>query len=454
MTIDTAYLPLIPIDRETANSMDTALPPVINEQGLAQATQSNQPKRILFIHQNFPGQFRHVAQYLSLQPGYEIRAIGRDTTRGMPGVPLIRYAPHRQSGPDTHRYVRPLETGVLHGQAVVKVLLDLRASGWVPDVVLAHPGWGESLYVKDVFPRTQLIHFCEYFYRADGADVGFDPVDPVSIDDRARIRSKNALHLLALDACDLGICPTEWQKSLHPVEYQAKLQVIHEGVDTNLARPDPAVSFNLPDGRVLTRQDEVVTYVARNLEPYRGFPQFMRAIEQLQQQRPHVHVLIAGGDDVSYGKKPTDAANWREKLLQEVRLDPARTHFLGKLPYLEYIKLLQVSRAHIYLTYPFVLSWSMLEAMACGCVIIGSDTAPVREVIKHGENGYLVDFFDTQAQVAQLIQVLDTYPQQDNLRSRARQIILDSYTTGGGLTQYLQLLEPQNSSNKNAVAIS
>lgn len=423
--------------------MNVALPSFANMRGAVRTVQSNQPKRILFIHQNFPGQFRHLAQHLAQQPGYEIKAIGRDTTQGMPGVPLIRYKPHRKGGPDTHRYIQPLESGILHGQAVVKVLLNLKAKGWVPDVVLAHPGWGESLYVKDVFPHSQLIHFCEYFYRADGADVGFDPAYPVSLDDRARIRSKNALHLLALDACDLGVCPTQWQRSLHPVEYHAKLQVIHEGVNIDLATPDPAASFTLPSGRVLTRKDEVVTYVARNLEPYRGFPQFMRAIEQLQQQRPHTHVLIAGGDEVSYGTKPKDAANWREKLMQEVRLDPARTHFLGKLPYLEYIKLLQVSRAHIYLTYPFVLSWSMLEAMACGCVVFGSDTAPVREVIKHGANGYLVDFFDTQAQVTQLTQVLDAPTIQDALRNCARQTVLDCYTTHYGLAQYLQLLQPQ-----------
>lgn len=398
------------------------------------------PTRVLFIHQNFPGQFRHIAGCLTGRADFDIKAIGRDAAPGLKGVQLIRYRLHRDAARGIHPYARPLEDGVLHGQAVARKLVDLRDAGWVPDVVVAHPGWGESLYVKDVFPRTRLIHFCEYFYRGQGADVGFDPTDEVTLNDLARIRSRNALHLLALDACDAGICPTRWQHSLHPSEYHAKLHVIHEGIDTDRLRPDPDAFFDLPGGRRLTRADEVVTYVARNLEPYRGFPQFMRALSQLQQQRPQTHAIIVGGDDVSYGSRPKDAANWREKMLREVPLDPARTHFTGKLPYIRYIKVLQVSSAHVYLTYPFVLSWSVLEAMACGCVVVGSDTAPVREVIRDGVNGYLTDFFDAGVLGARIDAALQTLPEHAAVRHRAQLDVVQGYETKRGVRAYLDLI--------------
>jgi glycosyltransferase involved in cell wall biosynthesis len=215
--------------------------------------------------------------------------------------------------------------------------------------------------------------------------------------------SKNALHALNLTQCDAGVTPTQWQKSRHPEIFHPKITVQHEGIDTEGLGPDPNATVTTPSGITLKAGDPVVTYVARNLEPYRGFHIFMRALEKLQQQHKTVHALIVGGDDVSYGKRPTDAPNWREKMLREVKLDATRTHFMGKLPRAQYIKVLQVSRAHVYLTYPFVLSWSLLEAMACGANIIASDTAPVREVVERGVNGTLIDFFDTQA-IAQLIE--------------------------------------------------
>lgn len=405
------------------------------------------PMRVLFIHQNFPGQFRHIARHLAAQAEFDVKAIGLQSAPGLPGIPFIRYRPHRDHAAGIHPYTRPLEAGVLHGQAVARLLLRLRAQDWQPDVVVAHPGWGESLFVKDVFPHARLIHFCEYFYRADGADTAFDPNDEVTLEDRARIRSRNALHLLALDACDVGICPTHWQYSLHPPEYQAKLHVIHEGIDTAHLGPAPNAVFELPDGRRLTRADEVVTYVARNLEPYRGFPQFMRALSQLQQQRPHTHALIVGGDDVSYGSRPKDAPNWREKMLREVLLDPARTHFTGKLPYARYVNALQVSSAHVYLTYPFVLSWSVLEAMACGCVVIGSDTASVREVIRHEANGYLTDFFDSSALATRLAATLDGKNLQNSIKNNARATADQHYRIEQGVGGYLNLLSAHSLSH-------
>ncbi|PHV11915.1 glycosyltransferase family 4 protein [Chitinimonas sp. BJB300] len=396
--------------------------------------------QFLFIHQNFPGQFRHLAKTLSQDPKHTVVALGQQQAPGLPGVRLIRYQTKRAPAKTTHRYVLPLEAGILAGQAVAEQLIKHQQQGFNPDVVIAHPGWGESLFVKDIFPHARLIHFCEWFYRADGADIGFDAAYPVTLDDRARIRSKNALHLLALDACDIGIAPTHWQKSRFPQEYQSKIQVIHEGVDTDQAKPDANASFTLPDGRVLTTQDKVVTYVARNLEPYRGFPQFIRALAQLQQQRTDFNTLIVGGNDVSYGSKPKDAPNWREKMLAEVKLDPSRTHFLGKLPYQQYLKVLQISTAHVYLTYPFVLSWSLLEAMSAGCCVIASDTAPVREVIRDGEHGYLTDFFDQTAMVNQLTMALADSSNALSVRLNARNKVADEFPIAMGSNLWVQQL--------------
>jgi glycosyltransferase involved in cell wall biosynthesis len=365
--------------------------------------------RLLVLHQNFPGQFGHLVRAWAQRPGWDVRALSRDSAPGLPGFDgLTRYqlarSPHRHQ----HPYLRSMEAATLHGQAVVRTLLEMKKKGFKPDAVLAHPGWGESLYVKDAFPDTRLVHFCEWYYNAEGADLGFDPEFPLSFDDRARIRTWNALHALNLTQCDAAVTPTHWQKSRHPEIFHPKITVQHEGIDTEHLGPDPNAAITTPNGTVLKAGDPVVTYVARNLEPYRGFHIFMRALEKLQQRHKTAHALIVGGDDVSYGERPKDAKHWREKMLREVKLDPTRTHFLGRLPRAKYIKVLQVSAAHVYLTYPFVLSWSLLEAMACGANIVASDTAPVREVIRHGQNGELVPFFDVGRVSERVSQSIDT----------------------------------------------
>lgn len=362
--------------------------------------------KVLFIHQNFPGQFRHIAAHLARQPDINVLAIGREQAPGLPGIRLLRYKPHRRASAHTHPYARSFEDAILHGQQVLRLLLDLKARGYRPDVIVAHPGWGETLYAKEAFPQAKLIHFCEYYYQPQGADAGFDPEFPLDLNGAASIRSRNALHLLNLENCDHGITPTHWQHSLHPAAYRDKIQVIHEGIDTANLGPDPEATLQLPNGKVLKAGEPIITYVARNLEPYRGFHSFMRALPLILKHHPTCQVVVVGGDDVSYGSKPKDAPNWRSKLLAENPVDLNRVHFLGKVPYATYKKVLQVSAVHVYLTYPFVLSWSLLEAMASGCLIIGSDTAPVREVIKDGENGLLVGFFDAQGMATKVIQVI------------------------------------------------
>lgn len=405
--------------------------------------------RLLVIHQNFPGQFRHLVTTWGQRPGWEVRGLGRDTAPGLPGFAgLTRYAMHRQTGPNQHPYLRQMEAATLHGQAAVRAMLAMKQRGFTPDLIVAHPGWGETLYAKDVFPDARLVHLCEWYYQAEGADLGFDPEFPLSIDNRARIRSWNALHSLNLTQCDVSITPTHWQHSRHPEVFRQHMAVQHEGIPTHLLHPDAQAQVVTPNGTVLQAGNParpVITFVARNLEPYRGFHSFMRALARIQRAHPTCHALIVGGDEVSYGERPSDAAHWREKMLREVTLDATRTHFLGKLPYAQYQKVLQVSSAHVYLSCPFVLSWSMLEAMACGALVVGADTAPVREVIRDGHNGCLVDFFDPADIAGKVLEVVGDSVAYERLRVQGRRDV-QRYSQEAGLAGYDRLLahrEPQ-----------
>jgi len=296
-------------------------------------------------------------------------------------------------------------------------------------MILGHNAWGETLYLKDVFPDAPLLACFEFYYGASGRDVSFDPEFPDSLNARLRLRTLNAVNLMGLDAADLGHTATEWQHSTYPPRYRDMISVAHEGIDTGRVKPDRDAKLILPDGRTLTREDEIVTYVARNLEPYRGFHVFMRALPEIQRRRPGAHVVIVGGDDVSYGRAPANGRTWRQVMLAEVgsMLDLSRVHFLGRVPYDRYLKVLQVSSAHVYLTYPFVLSWSMLEAMAAGGVVVGSATPPVKEVIRDGENGLLADFFDTEAIAEKVESVLADPQRMEALRASARQTIVEKY---------------------------
>ena len=396
--------------------------------------------KALFIHQNFPGQFRHLIAHLARQPGVEVLGIGLHTAPGMKGIRWMGYRPHREASKDTHPYAHMFENGVLYGQQVLRILLDLKERGYQPDVVFAHPGWGESLYVKLVFPKTRLIHFCEYYYHLEGADTGFDPEFPSSIHASADISSRNALHLLNLEQCDIGIAPTRWQHGLFPSAYRDKIRIVHEGVDVEGLVPDPAAVLRLPNGKALRVGDPVVTYVSRNLEPYRGFHCFMRALPELLKAHPSCQVVVIGGDDVSYGGRPKDAPNWRTKMLAENPVDPKRVHFLGKVSYAMYRRALQVSAVHVYLTYPFVLSWSSMESLACGCLLVASDTPPVREMIRHGENGWLVNFFDGKALVERVLHALSVPPEAAALRAEARRS-MQAYSAKNGIAGYMACIE-------------
>jgi glycosyltransferase involved in cell wall biosynthesis len=401
--------------------------------------------KFLFVHQNFPGQYVHLVRHLASVPGNEVVFITQRKDGTIPGVKKIVYAPSRKGARNTHHYLQDTEAGVLNAQAVARVALDLKKAGFVPDLMLGHNGWGEIWYLKDVYPNTPLLGFFEFFYRANGADVGFDPTLPKIFDDGPRIRTKNLGNLLGLDACDLGQCPTQWQKSVFPQRHQSMLHLVHDGIDTSLAKPDPRARLKLPDSEIeLAAGDEVVTYVARNLEPYRGFPSFMRSLPAILSSRPQAQVVIVGGDETSYGAPLPGGLTYRQKMLDELGdgLDLKRVHFLGKVPYPTFLKVLQVSKVHVYLTYPFVLSWSMLEAMSAGCVVVGSRTAPVQEVIRDGESGYLVDFFKPQEIAERVIDVLKHRSGLEAIRENARCTVVQRYDLRSiCLPAQLQLLE-------------
>ena len=386
--------------------------------------------KVLFVHQNFPGQYLHLARHLASIRENQVVSISQRADANLPGVKKVIYKPKRAPSPHTHHYIRETEAGVLNAQQVARAALTLRDSGFVPDVMLGHNGWGEIWYLKDVFPKTPLIGYFEFFYRNQGADVDFEPSIAEKFDTAPRVRTKNLGNHLGLEAADLGQCPTRWQQSLYPERYHSMLRVVHEGIDTRAVAPNPNVRLRVPGyDRELTTNDEILTYVARNLEPYRGFTSFMRSLPSILTRRPNARVLIVGGNEVSYGARLAGGKTFKEQMLAELgdSLDLSRVHFLGKVPYPTFLGILQISRAHIYLTYPFVLSWSMLEAMSAGCLVIGSKTQPVEEVIRHQDNGLLVDFFDTQAIADAAVDTLANPGTYRGMRQRARRTIIDNY---------------------------
>lgn len=387
--------------------------------------------RVLFVHQNFPGQYRHIAPVLAARPGAQVVALTTAPDPGLAGVRTMRYRPARGTTPGGHPWVADFETKVIRGEAAALAALNLKADGFTPDIVCAHPGWGEALFLKEVWPETPLLAFMEFYYATRGADTGFDlEFGEDDFANRARIVTKNTSHLLSMSLASRLVAPTEWQKRQVPAAYRASVRVIHDGIDTTLLKPAPHRTLTLQErGVTLSRKDEVVTFVNRNLEPYRGYHILMRSLPALLSLRPNAHILIVGGDDVSYGRRAPDGLTWKQVFFDEVRdrIDVARVHFLGKVPYHIYIAILQVSRVHIYLTYPFVLSWSMLEAMASGCVVVGSATPPVEEVITHGENGFLVDFFDTVRLAETAADVCAAPDRYRQLANAARQTVLARY---------------------------
>lgn len=397
--------------------------------------------RILFLHPNFPAQFRHLATTLAKNPKHQV-VFGTMRQQGsITGVKKLIYQPSREAHPTTHQYIRNLENAVLQGQAIYRIVQQLKNEGFIPDVVYGHSGWGPTLFIKDIFPKTKLFCYFEWFYHAHGSDADFDPTDPLNADAEARIRVKNAPILLDLCSCDAGLSPTNWQHQQFPREFQSKIRVMHDGVDTSFFCPNPNAKLVLPNLNLdLSQAEEIVTYATRGMEPYRGFPQFMEAVALIQKRRPNCHVVVTGEDRVAYGKQLPDGKTYKQLMLEKLPLDLSRLHFTGSLPYEQYLQVLQASSVHIYLSRPFVLSWSMLESMATGCLIVGSRTAPVMEFIEDGKNGLLVDFFSPEQIAERVDEVLDHPDRMLELRANARNTIVQKYDLAKLLPQHLEWL--------------
>jgi glycosyltransferase involved in cell wall biosynthesis len=397
---------------------------------------------ILLVHQNFPGQFKHLMPALLAGPDNRVVAFSMREVPKIRGLQTVVYRPGRQSTKGIQPWVSDLETKVIRGEVAFKAARKMRDEhGFKPDVIFSHHGWGESLFLKEIWPEAKLLLYCEWYYPLQGADFNFDPefVEPAE-ESRCRLRLKNAHNLLSMEMADAGISPTHWQKNTHPEWFKPRIRVIHDGIDTDLVTPSlhttplrlliPAdADCGIAAGEVvLNRGDEIVTFVNRNLEPYRGYHVFMRALPDLLRRRPRAQVVIVGGRDTSYGAKP-ETGTWKQRFLDEVRseLDLSRVHFVGNIPYASFLPLLQMSTVHTYLTYPFVLSWSLIETMACGGAIVASDTGPVREAITEGETGRLVNFFDRTALVDRICELLDDPAQRKRLGANARERAVSRY---------------------------
>lgn len=364
--------------------------------------------KILFVHQNFPGQFLHLAPALAGR-GHQVAALtDQANTRPAPeGVQVLRYrSPGAKPDPATTRLGATFTEMTDRATRAARAARQWRdRHGYVPDVIFGHGGWGETLFLREIWPEARLLVYAELYYAARGLDVGFDPEFGAVSDDRAyKVTARQGHQALMMAQADAALSPTRFQAGTFPACFQPRLQVIHDGVDTDRLRPDPDARLTLPSGLELRAGDEVLSFVNRNLEPYRGYHSFIRALPQVLAARPRAQVVIVGGDGVSYGGRPSEGQSWKDIFLAEVRdrLDMDRVHFTGRIPYADFVRLCQVTRVHCYLTVPFVLSWSMLEAMSAGALVVGSRTGPVQEVISDGQTGRLVDFFDT-GQIAEVL---------------------------------------------------
>ncbi len=361
-----------------------------------------------------------------------------DTEINFPNTAKVIYKLKRKVPEDCHRYLRFVEEALIHAQSAAEAAINVKEHGFKPDIIYGHT-WGQTLYMKDIFPDVPLLCYFEWFYNSKGGDVGFDGKE-TDIDGLAKLRTKNAHLLIDLYSCDAGITPTKFQLKQFPKEFHDKIKTLHDGVDTDICRPDENASFKVNDKITFTKNDEVVTYATRGMEAYRGFPEFMRAVYYLQKKRPDMHVVIAGEDRVCYGPKLA-GTTYKKLMLDLFDFDMSRLHFTGNLPFSKYVNLLQVSSAHVYLTYPFVVSWSLLDAMSCACPVIASNTEPVLEFIQNNRSGLLFDFFDADEQIAKIEFALDNKDKMISMRNNARKTIIDNYSLKKLMPEHIQYLK-------------
>lgn len=402
-------------------------------------------RRILIVHQNFPGQFGRIAQAL-LARGDQVVAIGGPTARPIEGVPMAQWKNERGTTPNIYPHAVRAEADLIRATVAVKAAMALRDRGFVPDVVVAHPQWGETIHLRAIFPDAPQLLFGELFYRPRGLDSDFDPeFDRLSLGEELRVHAKNATQALAYSSGDRIICPTRFQAGTFPPIFQPMIEVHHEGIDTQKAVRRHAATIELPDGRKLDGSKPVITFINRRFEPLRGFHIFMRALPEFLAACPEAQVVLIGEErGVSYGRELPDGEQWKDRMIAEVgdRLDMSRVHFLGRVTHDRMIDALSVSWAHVYYTYPFILSWSLIEAMACECLILGSDTPPLHDAVEPGVNGLLNDFFDVGVLTGAMVRAVREPRAFDTLRKAARETAVRRFDSASvGIPGWLRAID-------------
>jgi glycosyltransferase involved in cell wall biosynthesis len=412
--------------------------------------------KFLFVHQNYPGQFLHIVRHLVAMKRHEILFITEPNLNEIAGVRKIPYLRPALGHKDTHIAARELDDGVRRAEVVFKAAYGLRYLGFKPDIIIGHQGWGEMLNLPDVWPDVPILGYMEFYYQCGAADVGFDPEFPHDPLDYPRIRAKNAINHIALNLGAAGQTPTRWQLSTYPAWARDRINLIWEGVHLETCSPDPKARRQTLKigGMTIGPADKLVTYVSRDLEPYRGFHVMMRALPQLLRARKDIKIVMIGGDGVSYGSAPRHGGTWREAMLRELgdEIDRERVVFPGRVNYDTYRAALRRSDAHVYLTYPFVASWSLRESLAMGCAVVGSDTEPVREFITHGANGLLAGCLDPKAVADAVLDLLEDKALSRKLRANARQYAERHLAMADYLTAYegvIERLTGQNPGEQN-----
>lgn len=413
-------------------------------------------KQLLFVHQNFPGQYRYLARHYAQLNGWDVYAVGekkcvqRQFSMIPKNITLLGYDFDDEGISGISSRIKHTASHVHRADALEKLLLRQKSKGLDPDVILAHPGWGEGLYLKEIFPRARLIYFFEFFFSTTQYNINFDPLFSSNLHQQINYRMSNTAALISLDLADVGVSPTQWQLSTHPEVYHSKIKVIHDGVDTAKVKPRNIEALELKGALQnsinLSKDDEIITYSVRNLEPSRGFHRYMHALPQLQKARPNAIFVIVGGDDKSYSGSHPSGKSWREAMLADVEqeLDMSRVFFVGKIPYEQLLQLFSITALHIYMTTPFVLSWSLMEAMACEAPVLASATEPVMEVIKDGENGFLFDYFSEKELVEKASSLIDDSELRARVAKRARQTVIERYDLETVcLPQHIKLIEEQ-----------
>jgi glycosyltransferase involved in cell wall biosynthesis len=394
---------------------------------------------ILFIHPNFPAQFRYMAQWFGSHGHRTVFATENLRPEWViPGVVKVAY---KAKPVDTAQptLFQPLHQAAAHAEAVLHLGRELKKRGFVPDVVCGASGWGGTWFIRDVFPQARLVGYFEWYYDPDSADSQFGIAEPLLDHRRINLRLRNTVMINDLLTCDACITPTQWQRQQFPEPFRDTLKVLHDGIDTEYFSPEPSIPLSIPN-LPLTGDETIVTYATRGMEPYRGFPQFIESLPQILDELPDCHVVIAGEDRVCYGARRSDGKTWKQAMLEKIALPAERVHFIGRLPYGHYRQLLRRSTVHVYLTRPFVLSWSLLEAMSCGCAVVASDTEPVHEVIRDGENGVYADF-QSPADIAQkVIEMAKRGPEAGEMRRQARETVVKNYSLSSNLPRQLQIL--------------